>query len=239
MGAGVLVKNGAVLITGGGSGIGAACAAEFFRRGRPVVIVGRTASRLKETVRALGGSARVLSLAGDAGDEKFARAAFAAARKRFGSVDILVNNAAVLVKMPFLQTSVAQWDATMRTNLRGPFLFSREFLRTAKPGRAIVNIGSLAGVHGTVKFPGLSAYTVSKYGITGLTAALAAEVRPLGVAVFCVAPGAVDTGMLRKAAPGLKAGAVPSDIARVVVELAEAASPDLLSGATIPLDTNR
>lgn len=233
------MKKGAVLITGGGSGIGAACAAEFHRAGRPVVIVGRTAVRLKKTAGALGGGDHVLMLAGDVGDEGFARRVFAAARKRFGSVDILVNNAALLVKKSFLDTTAAQWDAVMRTNLRGPFLFSREFLRTARPGRAIVNIGSLGGVQGTAKFPGLSAYTVSKYGITGLTAALAVEARPLGVAVFCVAPGAVDTVMLRKAVPGLKAGAIPLDIARVVVELAEAASPDLLSGATIPLDTNR
>jgi len=231
--------SGAALITGGGSGIGAACAREFFLRGRPVVIVGRTAIRLKRTARALGGGERVLTLAGDAGDERFARRVFAAARKRFGAVDILVNNAAVLVKKPFLKTSAAEWDATMRTNLRGPFLFSREFLRAAKRGRAIVNIGSLAGVQGTSKFPGLSAYTVSKYGITGLTAALAAEARPLGVAVFCVAPGAVDTAMLCRAAPGLKAGAVPADIARVVVELAETHRSDFLSGAVIPLDTNR
>ena len=230
MGAGIPVKNGAVLITGGGSGIGAACALEFLRRGRDVVIVGRTASRLK-TVKG------ALALAGDVGDEGFARRAFAAARRRFGAVDILVNNAALLVKKGFLDTTAAEWDAVMRTNLRGPFLFSREFLRA--PGRAIVNIGSLGGVQGTAKFPGLSAYTVSKYGITGLTAALAVEARPLGVAVFCVAPGAVDTAMLRKAAPGLKAGAVPADIAKVVGDLAESASSDLLSGAVIPLDTNR
>ena len=231
------MKNGAVLITGGGSGIGEACAAEFHRGGRPIVIVGRTLSRLKAAARALGGADRVLALAGDAGDEGFARRVFAAARKRFGAVDILVNNAAWLVKKSFLDTTAAEWDAVMRTNLRGPFLFSREFLRS--PGRVIVNIGSLGGVQGTTKFPGLSAYTVSKYGITGLTAALAVEARPLGVSVFCVAPGAVDTAMLRKAAPGLKAGALPIDIARIVAELAESADPGLLSGAIIPLDTNR
>jgi len=224
------VKSGAVLITGGGSGIGAACAAEFLRRDRSVVIVGRRASRLKA-------GARTLALAGDVGDEAFARRAFATARRRFGAVDILVNNAAFLVKNNFIDTTAAEWDEVMRTNLRGPFLFSREFLR--KPGRTIVNIGSLGGVQGTAKFPGLSAYTVSKYGITGLTAALAVEARPLGVAVFCVAPGAVDTAMLRKAAPGLKAGAVPADIARVVADLAESDSADLLSGSVIPLDTNR
>ncbi len=226
------MKEGAVLITGGGSGIGAACAEEFLRRGRAVVVVGRTASRLKAVKGAL-------ALAGDVGDEAFARRAFAVARKRFGSVDILVNNAAWLVKKSFVDTTAAEWDEVMRTNLRGPFLFSREFLRAPKPGRAIVNIGSLGGVQGTAKFPGLSAYTVSKYGVTGLTAALAVEARPRGVAVFCVAPGAVDTAMLRKAAPGIKAGAVPSDIARVVADLAASARPDLLSGAVIPLDTNR
>jgi NAD(P)-dependent dehydrogenase (short-subunit alcohol dehydrogenase family) len=226
------MRTGAVLITGGGSGIGAACAAEFLRRGRNVVVVGRRAGRLKAVKGAL-------ALAGDVGDEAFARRAFAAARRRFGSVDVLVNNAAWLVKKRFVDTSAAEWDRVMRTNVRGPFLFSREFLRAPRPGRAIVNIGSLGGVQGTEKFPGLAAYTVSKYGVSGLTAALAVEARPLGVAVFCVAPGAVDTEMLRKAAPGLKAGAVPRDVARVVADLAESASPELLSGAIIPLDTNR
>ncbi len=236
MGTGIPV-TGAILITGGGSGIGAACAAEFLRRGRRVVIVGRTAARLAETARALGSPQRVLALPGDAGDETFARRAFTAARKRFGAVDILVNNAALLVKKSFLKTTAAEWDAVMRTNLRAPFLFSRELLRA--PGRVIVNIGSLGGVQGTEKFPGLCAYTVSKFGLSGLTAALAVEARPLGVAVFCVAPGAVDTAMLRKAAPGLKAGAVPADIARVVAGLADLDAPELLSGAIIPLDTNR
>lgn len=226
------MKQGAVLITGGGSGIGAACAEEFLRRGRAVVVVGRRAGRLKAVRGAL-------ALAGDVGDEAFARRTFAAARKRFGSVDVLVNNAALLVKKGFLDTTAAEWDAVMRTNLRGPFLFSREFFRAARPGRAIVNIGSLGGVQGTEKFPGLSAYTVSKYGISGLTAALAVEARPLGVAVFCVAPGAVDTAMLRKAAPGIRAGAVPADVARVVADLCESSDPALLSGAIIPLDTNR
>jgi len=233
--------NGAVLITGGGSGIGAACAAEFLRRGRPVVIVGRRAARLAETARALGAPDRVLALPGDAGDEAFARRAFAAARRRFGRVDVLVNNAALLVKKSFLDTTSAEWDAVMRTNLRGPFLFSRELLRAPgrHEGRTIVNIGSLGGVQGTEKFPGLSAYTVSKFGLTGLTAALAVEARPFGVSVFCVAPGAVDTAMLRKAAPGLKAGAAPSDIAKVVADLAESGGAAWLSGAVIPLDTNR
>lgn len=237
MGARLPVNDGAVVITGGGSGIGAACAAEFVRRGRPVVIVGRGAAALEKTALALGAGDRVLALPGDAGDETFARRTFAAARRRFGGVDVLVNNAACLVKKSFVDMSAAEWDEVMRTNLRGPFLFSRELLRA--PGRTIVNIGSFGGLQGTAKFPGLSAYTASKYGLAGLTAALAVEARPLGVSVLCVAPGAVDTAMLRKAAPGLKAGASPADIAAVVADLALSSAAGLLSGAAIPLDTNR
>lgn len=236
MGARLPVNEGAVLVTGGGSGIGAACAAEFVRRGRRVILVGRSAARLRGAARALGES-RAMALAGDAGDERFARRAFAAARARFGAVDILVNNAAWLVRKGLVDTTAAEWDAVMRTNLRGPFLFSREMLRS--PGRTIVNVGSYGGVQGTEKFPGLCAYTASKAGLAGLTAALAVEARPLGVSVFCVAPGAVDTAMLRKAAPGLKAGAKPADVASVVVDLALGSRPDLLTGAIIPLDTNR
>ena len=222
MGAGIPVKNGAVLITGGGSGIGAACALEFLRRGRDVVIVGRTASRLK-TVKG------ALALAGDVGDEGFARRAFAAARRRFGAVDILVNNAALLVKKGFLDTTAAEWDAVMRTNLRGPFLFSREFLRA--PGRAIVNIGSLGGVQGT-EVPRLSAYTVGKYGIWPDRGSPSR--RALGVAVFCVAPGAVDTAMLRKRRRA-QGGAVPGHRRSRTSRSARRT----LSGAVIPLDTNR
>jgi|CXWL01.1.fsa_nt_gi NAD(P)-dependent dehydrogenase (short-subunit alcohol dehydrogenase family) len=236
------MKTGAVVITGGGRGIGAACAEAFFRLGRPVVIVSRTARQLKEAARKIIGSTgekRVLAMPGDVGDEAFSRRVFAAARKRFGSVDVLINNAAVLIKKPFLDTSAAEWDSVMRANLRGPFLFSREFLRAAKKGGVIVNVGSLGGIQGTEKFPGLCAYTVSKYGVTGLTEALAVEARPLGVSVFCVAPGAVDTVMLRKAAPGLKAGAVPADVAKVIADLVSSSSPDLLSAAIIPMDTNR
>ena len=103
----------------------------------------------------------------------------------------------------------------------------------------IVNIGSLGGTAGTPKFPGLAAYTVSKYGLSGFTAALAEEARPLGASVLCVAPGAVDTEMLRRAAPGLRAGATPADIARLVAAVSEPAAASLLSGATLPLETNR
>jgi NAD(P)-dependent dehydrogenase (short-subunit alcohol dehydrogenase family) len=109
-------------------------------------------------------------------------------------------------------------------------------MRAAGEGR-IVNIASLSGVYATEKFPGLTAYNVSKYGVIGLTEAIAAEGRAHGISAICISPGAVDTEMLHQANPELRPGLTPGDVAELIVALLDAPLA-AASGANIPLFSN-
>ena len=109
---------------------------------------------------------------------------------RPGAVAALVCAAGVLTSAPFGETTWDIWEETLGVNLTGSFLCCRAAftaMRTAGEGR-IVNIASLSGVYATEKFPGLSAYNVSKYGVIGLTEAIAVEGRPHGISAICVSP---------------------------------------------------
>jgi NAD(P)-dependent dehydrogenase (short-subunit alcohol dehydrogenase family) len=124
-------------------------------------------------------------------------------------------------------------------NLRGVFLCCREAFRAMIPrgGGVIINLSSLSGVKGVEKFPGLSAYNVSKYGVAGLTEILAVEGKPHHIRVIAVSPGAVDTEMLRAAAPHLTPDMTPDNLARILLFLVgDDARP--LSGTNLEIFSN-
>ncbi|MFZ1641213.1 MAG: SDR family oxidoreductase [Candidatus Contendobacter sp.] len=228
------------LITGGGRGIGAATAEALARKGADVIIASRTAAELAATVAqlrtaGLSASSRVLDVA----DEAAVAAAFAGIVAEQGRLDILVNNAAILLGGPFAEMAMADWDRLLAVNLRGAVLCARQAFRLMRErGGAIVNVSSLGGVPGTDKFPGYAAYTVSKFALTGLTEALAAEGREHNIRVNAVAPGAVDTAMLRQAAPHLRTRTGPADVAKVIAFLCDPSESGCMTGATLAIHSN-
>ncbi len=228
------------LVTGGGRGIGAATAETLARKGAHVIIASRTESELTATVGLLNAaglkaSARVLDVADDTAVE----ATFEQIAAEFGRLDILVNNAAILFGGAFPDMAMADWDRLMAVNLRGAVLCARQAFRLMRTrGGSIVNVSSLGGIQNTEKFPGYAAYTVSKFALIGLTEALAAEGKPCNIRVNGVAPGAVDTAMLRDAAPHLRTRTTPADVAKVIAFLCDPAESGCMTGATLAINSN-
>ncbi len=209
-GAGTGLAGRHALVTGGGSGIGAAIAAALLAQGAAVTIVGRDAGRLQAACEALAaghvsppgaaGTAQagaVHAQVADIASGDSVREAFTCASDRLGPIAILVNNAGQAGSAPFLRTDEALWQRMLAVNLTGTFLCSQAALPdmlAAGWGR-IVNVASTAG---QVGYPYVAAYCASKHGVIGLTRSLALEVARKGVTVNAVCPGYTETDIVRE-----------------------------------------
>ena len=227
------------VVTGASRGIGAATAEAIAAVGAHAVLAARNREALGDVagrIRRAGGRATPVptdvSRAGDV------QRLFAAAQE-VGAPTALVCAAAVLTSAAFAETTADMWEQTLRVNLTGSFLCCRAAFTAMRPagGGRIVNIASLSGVYATEKFPGLAAYNVSKFGVVGLTEAIAVEGKEHGISAICVSPGAVDTQMLREANPDLRPGLTPGDVAELIVALLDSPLAPA-SGANIPLFSN-
>ncbi len=228
------------VVTGASRGIGRAVAERLAADGASVVLLARNREGLEGVAQAIGRQGgTALAQPCDVSDADQVASAFRTADRR-GSVRILVHCAAVLVRTPFLELSVAGWDRVLNVNLRGAFLCAREaYARMVREkGGTMVLMASLSGVAGVEKFPGLAAYNVSKFGVVGLAESLAVEGAAHGVRAIALSPGAVDTEMLRKAAPHLRPGMTPDALAELV-RFCVGPAAAYLSGTNIPLYTNR
>jgi len=227
------------LVTGASRGIGAATAEAIAAAGARVVLAARDRTALDavvDRIREAGGEASAVTtdVSSVSDVERLFDEVHAA-----GPLEALVCAAAVLTPVRLTETTAEIWGETLGVNLTGTFLCCREAFAAMRDGDGgrIVNIASLSGVYATEKFPGLAAYNVSKYGVIGLTEAIAVEGKDVGISAICVSPGAVDTDMLRRANPELRPGLTPDQVAALIVALID--SPLVpASGANLPLFSN-
>jgi len=227
------------VVTGASREIGAATAAALAAAGAQVVLAARdreALDRVASRIRHPGSQARPVPT--DMSNGADVQHLFAVAGEA-GRPAALVCAAGVLTPAPFAETTAGIWEQTLAVNLTGSFLCCRAAFTAMLPageGR-IINIASLSGVYATEKFPGLAAYNISKYGVIGLTEAIAVEGKEHGISAICLSPGAVDTEMLRRANPALRPGLTPGDVAELILALLDSPLAPA-SGANIPLFSN-
>ena len=164
-----------VLITGAGSGVGLECARVFAAQGAKLLLVGRSADKLESAVATLAEEtkAQAAICAGDVTDSALATTAMEAAQEAFAApVEVLINNAGVIVRRDAVDTSDEEWRAVMQTNVDGVFYLSRAFAQQLVYDGAIVNVSSTCGVVGAA---GLAAYCTSKGALNQLTRTMALE----------------------------------------------------------------
>jgi meso-butanediol dehydrogenase/(S,S)-butanediol dehydrogenase/diacetyl reductase len=238
------------LVTGATSGIGAATALEFAARGADVILVGRNAARGEALVERIeAGGRRAMFIEADLADRTAPDRIVESSIRQFGAIDVLVNNAGILINGTVEETSDADWDRVIDINLASAMRMSRAVIhpmRQAKKG-AIVNVASdwaLMGARGVV------AYCVSKAALTQLTRCMALDHVSDGIRVNAVCPGETDTPMLDLAFEGegrdwkieKLAATIPmgriagaDEIAKVIAFLASD-DASFMTGALVPID---
>jgi NAD(P)-dependent dehydrogenase (short-subunit alcohol dehydrogenase family) len=218
----VRLRDQAAIVTGAGRGIGRAVARALAREGARVALAARTASELDAVAReivAAGGGA--LAVPTDVTQEPAVAALVERALAEWGRVDVLVTAAGAATFAPLVDTKPGDWDRTMAVNARGVFLACRAVLPAMVRQRrgTIINVVSVAAKRA---IPGGAAYAASKHAVLGLSQVLAEELRPHGVRVGALCPGAVDTA-LWDAVPGAPDRARmlrPEDVAEAAVLMA-------------------
>jgi len=230
-----------VLITGASSGIGLGLDQAFLKVGSNVVLNARNSEKLSAEAKKLGNSAKVALVPGDIGLKETGERLVKVAVERFGSADVLVNNAGIFGVKPFLDSTEEDLDRYFTSNLKGTYFASQAAVRQMKKqgGGAIINIGTVLITHSLAAAPA-SAALASKGAIHALTISLASEFAADNIRVNAVAPGIVRTPMHGSSDVNKFAGIHPlnriaevKDITDAVIYLATA---NFTSGIIMPVD---
>ena len=211
------------IVTGGARGIGEAITKELVKLGARVVIVDVRPGSAEETaVRFRAGGGEVYGMDLDVTKNEEIEKTFKAAAEKLGSIDILVNNAGIQIRQSSLEFTEENWDKLMDINLKAVFFCAQTAARLMKErkGGCIVNISSGTSVNTT---PGRAPYVISKAGVNALTSVLAAEWASSGIRVNAVAPGWIETEMVKE---GMRLGVISNNQILSVTPIGRMASPE-------------
>lgn len=213
-----------VIITGASSGIGFETALEFALDSKnKVLCIARSADKLRklhEIANGINPDCTLLPVAFDLVNDDY-NALVPFIKERLGTVDILINNAGSLVNKPFLETTEEDMATMLEHNVMSHFKMIRYTLGFMESGAHIVNVGSMGGFQGSVKFPGLAAYSASKAALHTLSECLAAELVNTGIKINCLALGSAQTEMLEAAFPGYESPVLAFEMGKYVADFAK------------------
>lgn len=213
-----------IVLTGASSGIGFEAALEFaLNKDHKIVCIARSADKLRkllEIAKGINPDCVLLPVEFDIVNDDYA-ALLPFLKERLGTVDILINNAGALINKPFLETSREDLYQMFESNVMGHFNMIQNLLPLMTSGSHIVNIGSMGGFQGSVKFPGLAAYSASKGALHTLTECLAFELADTGIKINCLALGSAQTEMLEQAFPGYQSPVMAFEMGKYVADFAK------------------
>ncbi len=205
------MKN--IIITGTSRGIGFALAKNFADAGHQVLAL----SRNPKTIEALAHK-NMTAIATDLSDEKDLQKIVDFVKINWNKVDILIHNAGKLINKPFLELSSSDFSEVFKVNVFAVAALTRKMIPFLEKGSHVVTISSMGGVQGSLKFPGLAAYSSSKGAVITLSELLAEEYKEAGIAFNVLALGAVQTEMLEEAFPGYQAPTSPEEMAHYIAD---------------------
>lgn len=214
------MKTKNIIITGASRGIGKA-AFEYLAENTEgkILAIARSAEKLEQLKNTLNSQAEILVYPFDLGKGNFKKLK-TYIEKKFSKIDILINNAGALATKSALELSEDDFDLMFNVNIKSVFQMTKICVPLMSIGSHMVNISSMGGFQGSVKFPGLSLYSASKGAVSTYTESLAAELSEQGISVNALAFGAVDTEMLRTAFPDFQAPLTSTEMGEYLAKFA-------------------
>lgn len=224
-----------IIITGASRGIGFETALYLAKKGNKITAIARSENKLNK-LKVLGGD-NIHTLALDITTKSAGNQILKHLQRLDLSVDGLIHNAGLLIKKPFDETSDQEWEQQLNINLMAPVRITKALLSSFSKDAHILNISSMGGFQGSSKFPGLSAYSVSKGALSILTECLGEELIHKNIYTNCLCLGAVQTEMLEQAFPGYNAPLQPEEMGNYIGEFI-LTGHRYYNGKILPVTTN-